>query len=216
MAACWESSASRRWSRRPCGIKIRRFTFPTHRVVDLFLILIVLAACFHWVSLFELVVSDAHSCRPYIRWIPPQSADKGLLVSLVTPFVPEAYRSPVMPMHSSPSIDTDLSRAETVGTPYIVLFACLYQLRHRYSLEWVRSQPHFPPPHKPTSWGSSNENRIARLRSSLRAPCSQVSSCRMPVKLPLLRLPPPHPLPRARSGKLFRTRSPRCKKRSRN
>ena len=130
MAACWESSASRRWSRRPRGIKIRRFTFPTHRVVDLFLILIVLAACFHWVSLFELVVSDAHSCRPYIRWIPPQSADKGLLVSLVTPFVPEAHRSPVMPMHTSPSIDTNLSRAETVSSPYIV-FVCPYRLPHQ-------------------------------------------------------------------------------------
>jgi len=104
---------------------------PFPRTVVLFLIHIVLAACFHWVSLFELVVSGAHSCRPYIRWIPPQSADKGLLVSLVTPFVPEAYRSPVMPMHTSPSIDTELSRAKTVSTPYIVLFVCPYRLRHQ-------------------------------------------------------------------------------------
>jgi len=104
---------------------------PFPRTVVLFLIHIVLAACFHWVSLFELVVSGAHSCRPYIRWIPPQSADKGLLVSLVAPFVPEAHRSLAMPMHTSPSIDTELSRAETVSSPYIVLFVCPYRLRHQ-------------------------------------------------------------------------------------
>ena len=34
--------------------------------------------------------------------------------------------SPVMPMHISPSIDTDLSRIETVSTPSSVLISCPY------------------------------------------------------------------------------------------
>jgi len=42
-------------------------------------------------SLFELVVSGAQPCNLYIRWIPPQSVDKGLLVSLVASFVPEVH-----------------------------------------------------------------------------------------------------------------------------
>ena len=87
---------------------IFRKAFPTS--ITLSPIHIVFAVCIPHRCLTLLFLAPG---RVYIRWIPLQSGDKGLFVSPTTLLLPQS--PPVMPMHISPNIDTDLGRIETVS-----------------------------------------------------------------------------------------------------